>query len=141
MDKSWLKADRRTKEFKRGVEDLLLFASHNGFDENKISCPCIKCAHSKSWKARAVKDHLFLNAHLCVLQNTTVVGPYFAEHMAFLLTRYPEHENDEMWLKNKQNETFPKWFKEKIASDLVDGKEVPQEISYKRDVDELIQLS
>ena len=61
MDKSWLKADRRTKEFKRGVEDLLLFASHNGFDENKISCPCIKCAHSKSWKARTVKDHLFLN--------------------------------------------------------------------------------
>ncbi|KAK1383478.1 hypothetical protein POM88_021213 [Heracleum sosnowskyi] len=68
-------------------------------------------------------------AHLCVLQNTTAVGLYFAEHMAFLLTRYPEHENDEMWLKNKQNETFPKWFKEKIASDLVDGKEVPQEIS------------
>jgi hypothetical protein len=34
--------------------------------------------------------------------------------MAFLMTRYPEHENDEMWLKNKQNEKFPKWFKEKV---------------------------
>lgn len=61
MDRSWLKADRRTREFKRGVEELLLFAFENGYDENKISCPCIKCAHSKSWNARTVRDHLFSN--------------------------------------------------------------------------------
>lgn len=36
------------------------------------------------------------------------------EHMALLMTIHPEHENDEMWLKNEQNETFPKWFKEKV---------------------------
>ncbi|XP_074373660.1 uncharacterized protein LOC141714010 [Apium graveolens] len=61
MDRSWLKADRRTKQFKKGVEDLLLCAFENGFSENKICCPCIKCAHSKHWHARKVRDHLFLN--------------------------------------------------------------------------------
>jgi hypothetical protein len=41
-----------------------------------------------------------------------------SEHMAFLMTKYPEHVNDEMWLKNKQNETFPKWFKEKVLCEF-----------------------
>ena len=59
MDRSWLRADRRTKEFQRGVEDLLLFAYGNGYTEEKISCPCTRCAHSKSWKAQTVKHHLF----------------------------------------------------------------------------------
>ena len=41
-----------------------------------------------------------------------------SEHMAFLMTIYPEHENDEMWLKNKQNEKFPKWFQEKVLHSI-----------------------
>ena len=61
MDRSWLRADRRSREFQRGVEELLLFAFEHGYDENKISCPSLKCAHSKSWKARTVRDHLFQN--------------------------------------------------------------------------------
>ncbi|XP_063939815.1 uncharacterized protein LOC108198272 [Daucus carota subsp. sativus] len=61
MDRSWLMADRRTKEFERGVDELLLFAFENGCDENKISCPCLKCAHSKSWRAQTVRCHLFQN--------------------------------------------------------------------------------
>ncbi|XP_074323114.1 uncharacterized protein LOC141660053 [Apium graveolens] len=59
MDRSWLKADRRTQEFKLGVDELLNFAFLNGFKENKISCPCLRCAHSKSWNAQTVKDHLY----------------------------------------------------------------------------------
>ncbi|KAK1358914.1 hypothetical protein POM88_043388 [Heracleum sosnowskyi] len=61
MNRSWLKAGRRTKKLANGVDELLLFAFENGYDKNKISCPCIKCAHSKSWSARVVKDHLFEN--------------------------------------------------------------------------------
>ena len=34
--------------------------------------------------------------------------------MSFLMTNYPEHENDEIWLKNKQNKIFPEWVKEKV---------------------------
>ena len=61
MDRDWLMADRRSREFQKGVEDLLMFAFENGYNEDKISCPCMKCAHSKSWKARIVRDHLFQN--------------------------------------------------------------------------------
>ncbi|XP_074373843.1 uncharacterized protein LOC141714210 [Apium graveolens] len=59
MDRSWLRADRRTKEIKIGVEDLLKFAFEKGYTEEKISCPCLKCAHSKSWNAQEVKNHFF----------------------------------------------------------------------------------
>ena len=59
MDRSWLKADRKTQEFKLGVDELLNFAFLNGFKESKISCPCLRCAHSKSWNAQTVKDHLY----------------------------------------------------------------------------------
>ncbi|XP_063949929.1 uncharacterized protein LOC135152766 [Daucus carota subsp. sativus] len=69
-------------------------------------------------------------AHLCVLQNTTSVRPYFDEHMSFLMTKYPEYKNDKMWLRNKQNATFPKWFKDKIGADLFEEKEVPQELRW-----------
>nr|XP_017225403.1 PREDICTED: uncharacterized protein LOC108201627 [Daucus carota subsp. sativus] len=72
-------------------------------------------------------------AHLCVLQNTAAVGPYFNEHMSFLMTKYPANENNEMWLKNKQNETFLEWFRAKIASDLLDEKEISQEIRWLAD--------
>ncbi|XP_074356317.1 uncharacterized protein LOC141696019 [Apium graveolens] len=61
-------------------------------------------------------------AHLCLLQNSNELTPYFNEHMAFLVARYPLHENDEEWLKNKQNETFPNWFQKKISSELLDVK-------------------
>ncbi|XP_074362217.1 uncharacterized protein LOC141702436 [Apium graveolens] len=52
-------ADRRTKEYKLGVEELLRFALEHGRDVNTISCPCVQYAHSKSCKARKVKEHLF----------------------------------------------------------------------------------
>ncbi|XP_074336466.1 uncharacterized protein LOC141673610 [Apium graveolens] len=52
-------------------------------------------------------------AHLCLLQNSNELTPYF---------KYPLHENDEEWLKNKQNETFPNWFQKKISSELLDVK-------------------
>ncbi|XP_074361820.1 uncharacterized protein LOC141702002 [Apium graveolens] len=61
-------------------------------------------------------------AHLCLLQNSNELAPYFNEHMAFLVARYPLHENDEEWLKNKQNETFPNWFQKKISSEFLDVK-------------------
>nr|XP_017227781.1 PREDICTED: uncharacterized protein LOC108203380 [Daucus carota subsp. sativus] len=35
MDRSWLRADRRTKEYERGVEELLMFAFENGKDNSE----------------------------------------------------------------------------------------------------------
>ncbi|VFQ93636.1 unnamed protein product, partial [Cuscuta campestris] len=52
-------------------------------------------------------------AHLCFLENCDDVQPYFIEHMGALVKTYPQRSNDEEWLKNKQNETFPGWFRRK----------------------------
>ena len=87
MDRSWLRADRRTREFQLGVNEFLNFAVQNGCDANKISCPCIKCAHSKSWNAQMVKDHLFQNGidetYTCWIwhgENDTDQSPMATEH-------------------------------------------------------------
>ncbi|XP_074369118.1 uncharacterized protein LOC141709581 [Apium graveolens] len=58
-------------------------------------------------------------AHLCFLQNSNDIRPYFDEHMASLMVRYPQHENDQVWLKNKQNDQFAELFKKKIATELL----------------------
>ncbi|XP_074369103.1 uncharacterized protein LOC141709096 [Apium graveolens] len=61
----------------------------------------------------------FQLAHLCFLQNSNDIRPYFDEHMASLMVRYPQHENDQVWLKNKQNDQFAEWFKKKIVTELL----------------------
>ncbi|XP_074324044.1 uncharacterized protein LOC141660966 [Apium graveolens] len=61
MDRSWLRADRRTQEFRIVLNELLKFAVENGCNAKKLICPCIKCAHSKSWKTQIGKDHFFQN--------------------------------------------------------------------------------
>ncbi|XP_074356779.1 uncharacterized protein LOC141696552 [Apium graveolens] len=59
------------------------------------------------------------HAHICFLQNSNDIRPYFDEHMTSLMERYPQHENDQVWLKNKQNDQFPEWFKKKIETELL----------------------
>ncbi|XP_074342713.1 uncharacterized protein LOC141680130 [Apium graveolens] len=70
-------------------------------------------------------------AHLRFLQYTTDIRPYFDEQMASLMTRYQQHENDEVWLKNKENAEFHKWFRKKIESEMLDDhNNIPEEIRW-----------
>ncbi|XP_063946024.1 uncharacterized protein LOC108212368 [Daucus carota subsp. sativus] len=69
------------------------------------------------------------------LSGATMIKPNIAftcsEHMAHLMMRFPQHENDEHWLKNKQNDEFPKWLQKKSKSELVDDKnKVTKEIMW-----------
>lgn len=61
MDRSWLVADRRSSEYKFGVEDFLEFALRNARDPKQINCPCMLCGNDDSYSVRVVKDHLFVN--------------------------------------------------------------------------------
>ncbi|KAI5323815.1 hypothetical protein L3X38_032888 [Prunus dulcis] len=45
MDKSWMYADRRSREYEVGVEGFLKFAIENSRNVNLIHCPCIKCGN------------------------------------------------------------------------------------------------
>nr|AAM19041.1 putative transposon-like protein RIM2 [Oryza sativa Japonica Group] len=59
MDRQWMYADRRSKEFIEGVHYLLRVAEankRNGF----ICCPCNKCKNQKEYSAsRTIHFHLF----------------------------------------------------------------------------------
>ncbi|XP_074341788.1 uncharacterized protein LOC141679181 [Apium graveolens] len=88
MDRSWLRADWRTQEFRIGVNELLKFAVENECNAKKLSWPCIKYAHSKSWKAQTVKDHLFQNGidetYMCWIwhgEHETEQSPIVSEHI------------------------------------------------------------
>ncbi|XP_024163941.1 uncharacterized protein LOC112170899 [Rosa chinensis] len=61
MDKSWMKADRRSLQFQLGLEEFLKFASDNARDTNKICCPCLKCHNTDFGGIGLIKDHIFFN--------------------------------------------------------------------------------
>ncbi|KAL6219917.1 hypothetical protein ACLB2K_007675 [Fragaria x ananassa] len=61
MDRSWLVADRRSSEYKFGVEDFLEFALRNARDFKQSNCPGMMCGNDDSYFVRVVKDHLFVN--------------------------------------------------------------------------------
>jgi hypothetical protein len=58
MDKSWMHADRRSRAFELGVEELITFALESGCDVNTMCCPCIFCGGGKHFPAKVVKNHL-----------------------------------------------------------------------------------
>ncbi|KAL6225654.1 hypothetical protein ACLB2K_004503 [Fragaria x ananassa] len=59
MDKSWMHADRRSKEFELGFEEFLKFAESNAVNIDKISCPCKKCCNVDGFSVEVVRDHVF----------------------------------------------------------------------------------
>ncbi|KAL6584579.1 hypothetical protein OROMI_003868 [Orobanche minor] len=61
-------------------------------------------------------------AHLCLLQNTDEARPYFEEHMVVLKHHFPDFEDDEKWLIEKQNTTFAEWLKHKVEAELVNDE-------------------
>ncbi|KAL6199866.1 hypothetical protein ACLB2K_029648 [Fragaria x ananassa] len=46
MDKPWMHADRRSKEFELGFEEFLKFDESNAVNIDKISCPCMNCCNT-----------------------------------------------------------------------------------------------
>ena len=60
MDRSWLHADRRSREYKLGVTEFRKFAFENARDPKNISCPCMKCGNVKYFSVSVIRDHLFL---------------------------------------------------------------------------------
>ncbi|KAL6183868.1 hypothetical protein ACLB2K_045278 [Fragaria x ananassa] len=61
MDKSWMRANRRSNEYRSGVEAFIEFALVNARDPYHICCPYTKCENDKDFFAQVIKIHLFLN--------------------------------------------------------------------------------
>ncbi|KAL6189211.1 hypothetical protein ACLB2K_040601 [Fragaria x ananassa] len=70
-------------------------------------------------------------AHLCILQNCEDVQPYFKEHIEFLELSFPYNINNPKWMKDKRNQTFPNWFKKRVANEIrIVNNEVPETIRW-----------
>ncbi|XP_024178645.1 uncharacterized protein LOC112184626 [Rosa chinensis] len=61
MDRTWIVADRRSRDYKLGVIQFCKFALDNARDPNHISCPCTKCGNVEYFSISVIRDHLFVN--------------------------------------------------------------------------------
>ena len=61
MDKFWLVADRRSKEYMVEVEIFLKFASKHSKNSEYMHYPCRKCENMNFEKIKEVKDHIYFN--------------------------------------------------------------------------------
>ena len=62
IDRSWMRMDRRTDTYDKGVTSFIEFAKNNlpAFNE-KLRCPCLKCENMRILNVVEVKEHLFWN--------------------------------------------------------------------------------
>lgn len=58
MDKSWMKKNRRSREYVQGVIDFIKFTSQNALKDGVILCPCVQCVNSSMFIPEVVHDHL-----------------------------------------------------------------------------------
>ncbi|CAL2259726.1 unnamed protein product [Prunus armeniaca] len=61
MEKSWMLADRRSKEYEEGVEEFLRIALENAIDHERIRCPCQKCGNTREFTIRVIREHMYFN--------------------------------------------------------------------------------
>ncbi|CAL8163317.1 unnamed protein product [Prunus armeniaca] len=61
MEKSWMLADRRSKEYEEGVEEFLRIALANAIDHGCIRCPCQKCGNTRNFTIRVIREHMYFN--------------------------------------------------------------------------------
>ncbi|KAL6176096.1 hypothetical protein ACLB2K_052732 [Fragaria x ananassa] len=100
---------------------------------NKSSIPGLLngCKRLSAPKIVTANGKLLDIAHLCILQNYEDVKPYFKEHMEFLKLSFPYNINNPKWMKDKQNHTFPDWFKKRVANEIrIADNEVPETIRW-----------
>lgn len=61
MDKSWMFADRLSKEYDDGVKNFMRFALFHVRDPNHILCLCVRSANLKFQTKKVIKYHLYCN--------------------------------------------------------------------------------
>ncbi|KAL6227695.1 hypothetical protein ACLB2K_001652 [Fragaria x ananassa] len=68
MDKTWMKADRRSLQFDLGFNQFLKVALDNARDPSNIPCPCLKCCNNRFGNIQFIKDHVYFNG---IMENYT----------------------------------------------------------------------
>ncbi|KAI5322831.1 hypothetical protein L3X38_031903 [Prunus dulcis] len=61
MEKSWMPAYRRSKDYEEGVEEFLRISLANAIDHGRIRCPCQKCGNTRKFTIRVIREHMYFN--------------------------------------------------------------------------------
>ncbi|PKU64392.1 hypothetical protein MA16_Dca005315 [Dendrobium catenatum] len=61
MNKSWITKSRWSREYNKGVEDFLNFASRSKNLSGKTLCPCKSCINRYFHSIQDVKEHIMTN--------------------------------------------------------------------------------
>ena len=58
MDKTWICADRMTKEYESGVLEFVKYAVQHAENPRRMHCPCLRCCYIGKVDAHGLKSHL-----------------------------------------------------------------------------------
>ncbi|WVZ04709.1 hypothetical protein V8G54_018055 [Vigna mungo] len=65
MDRSWMNSKRTTKEYERGVEQFIEFATRNVADNNgRFYCPCVNCLNERILPIAVIREHVLCDGFL-----------------------------------------------------------------------------
>ena len=61
MDRKWIRVDRLSTKYEKGVEEFIKFIIERVDNPNHINCPCIRCDCVDKVTVEVLRDHLFIN--------------------------------------------------------------------------------
>ena len=61
MDRKWIRADRLSIEYEKGIEEFINFVVEHADYPNCVNCLCIKCGCLDEVTVEVLRDHLFIN--------------------------------------------------------------------------------
>ena len=128
MNRQWMYADRRTKEFVDGMHSFLEVAKANKNPKGFMCCPCSQC--------RNEKDHAdWGTLHLHLLKNgfmpNYVVWTNHGERGVVMQDDEEEEEEEE------EDNNIPDWAVEQAFADTVMEDADEEEVSEDRPIDDL----
>ena len=57
MDWKWIRTNRLSTEYEKGVEEFINFVIEHANNLNRINCPCIKCDFPNKVTVEVLRDH------------------------------------------------------------------------------------
>jgi len=61
MEQKWIRADRLSTKYEKGVVEFIKFVVERADNPNRINCLCIRCDYLNKVIIIALRDHLFIN--------------------------------------------------------------------------------
>ena len=61
MDQKWIRTDRLSTEYEKGVEEFFNFVVEHADNPNRVNCPYVKCGCLDKVTVEILRDYFFNN--------------------------------------------------------------------------------